>query len=104
MLFEDVVVGDELVKEVEEADELCVVEVGPCKEVEGVELDNVVVKSPTFHRIDNPKALIPPPAFNPIGITLVPLVIEAGALGRSDTCTVHAMVEYCGQLVEVWHE
>jgi hypothetical protein len=105
VLFDAVVVGDVLDEE-EGIDALCVVDDELCEEVEGVELEDVVVKSPAFHRIDNPNALIPPPACNPIGITLAPLVIEAGAseLGRSDTSTVQAMVEYCGQLVDVWHE
>jgi hypothetical protein len=87
-------------------DALCAIDDELCGEVEGAELEDVVVKSPAFHRMDNPNALIPPPACNPIGITLAPLVIEAGTseLGRSDTSTVQTRVEYCGQLVEVWHE
>jgi hypothetical protein len=85
----------------EELDVLCMIDAKLCDEVEGVELDDVVVKSAAFHRMDTPKALIPPPAFSPIGITLVPLVIEASPLGRSETITVQGRVEYCGQLVEV---
>lgn len=80
----------------EEPDVLCVVDVW--------EVDALVVKSSSCHRIEIPKALIPPPIFNPIGITLVPLVIAVTELGRSVTTTVQTIVEYCGQLVEVWHE
>ncbi len=57
VLFEIVVVGDMLLEKLEEVEEfgvLFVVAEGLCEEVEGVELNDVVVKSPAFHRIDKP--------------------------------------------------